>query len=39
VEELEMPSDEWLRTLANGRRVKFTYPDLPDKGAFITRSS
>ena len=36
VEELSMPSDEWLKTLADGRRVKFTYQELPDEGAFIT---
>jgi len=29
-------SDEWIKTLADGRRVKFTYQELPDKGAFIT---
>jgi hypothetical protein len=31
-----MPSDEWIKTLADGRRVKFTYQELPDEGAFIT---
>ena len=31
-----MPSDEWIKTLEDGRRVKFTYQDLPDEGAFIT---
>jgi hypothetical protein len=36
VEELRMPSDEWIKTLVDGRRVKFTYQDLPDEGAFIT---
>jgi hypothetical protein len=29
-------SDEWIKDLADGRRVKFTYQELPDKGAFIT---
>jgi hypothetical protein len=29
-------SDEWIKTLADGRRVKFTYQELSDKGAFIT---
>jgi hypothetical protein len=29
-------SDEWIKNLADGRRVKFTYQELPDKGAFIT---
>jgi hypothetical protein len=36
MEELRMPSDEWIKTLADGRRVKFTYQELPDQGAFIT---
>lgn len=36
VEELRMPSDEWMNTLSDGRRVKFTYQELPDAGAFIT---
>ena len=31
-----MPSDEWIKTLEDGRRVKFTYQELPDEGAFIT---
>jgi hypothetical protein len=29
-------SGEWIKALADGRRVKFTYQELPDKGAFIT---
>jgi hypothetical protein len=36
VEELRMSSDEWIRTLSDGRRVKFTYQELPDERAFIT---
>jgi hypothetical protein len=36
VEELGMPSDEWIKTLADGRRVKFTIQELPDDGVFIT---
>lgn len=36
VEELRMPSDEWIKTLADGRRVKFTCQELLDEGAFIT---
>jgi len=31
-----VPSDEWIKTLEDGRRVKFTFQDLPEKGAFIT---
>jgi hypothetical protein len=30
-----MPNDEWIRTLADGRRVKFTNQELDDWG-FIT---
>jgi hypothetical protein len=36
VEERGMPSDEWIKTLADGRKVKFTYQELPEDGAFIT---
>jgi hypothetical protein len=36
VEHLRMPSNEWIKTLADGRRVKFTNQELPDKGAFVT---
>jgi hypothetical protein len=31
-----MPSNEWVRTLADGRRVKFTKQELLDEKAFIT---
>jgi hypothetical protein len=27
---------EWMKTLADGRRVKFTNQELPDEGAFVT---
>jgi hypothetical protein len=30
-----MPNDEWIRTLADGRRVKFTNQELADR-VFIT---
>ena len=30
-----MPSDEWIRTLADGRNVKFNYDELMD-ATFIT---
>ena len=30
-----MPSDEWIKTLTDGRRVKFTNQEL-DERAFIT---
>jgi len=31
-----MSDDEWIKTLADGRQVKFTYQELPADGAFIT---
>jgi len=31
-----MSSDEWIRTLEDGRRVKFTNEKLPQDGSFIT---
>jgi len=31
-----MSDDEWIKTLADGRRVKFIYQELPEDGAFIT---
>ena len=31
-----MRDGEWTNAIANGRRVKFTYQELPNGGAFIT---
>jgi hypothetical protein len=31
-----MPSEEWIKTLEDGRNVKFIYQELPEDGAFIT---
>jgi hypothetical protein len=31
-----MPDEEWIKTLEDGRRVKFIYQKLPEDGAFIT---
>jgi hypothetical protein len=31
-----MPSEEWIKTLEDGRRVKFTNQTLPGVGSFIT---
>jgi hypothetical protein len=31
-----MPDEEWFKTLEDGRKVKFSYQELPDDGAFIT---
>jgi hypothetical protein len=31
-----MPDEEWIKTMEDGRKVKFIYQELPDDGAFIT---
>jgi len=31
-----MPDESWIKTLADGRKVKFIYQELPGDGAFIT---
>jgi hypothetical protein len=31
-----MPDEEWIKTLADGRKVKFMYQQLPLDGAFLT---
>jgi hypothetical protein len=31
-----MPDEEWVKTLVDGRSVKFIYQELPNDGAFIT---
>ncbi len=31
-----MPEEEWIKTLADGRKVRFIYQELPEDGAFIT---
>jgi hypothetical protein len=31
-----MLDEEWIKALADGRRVQFTYQELPDDVAFIT---
>jgi hypothetical protein len=31
-----MPSEEWIKTLEDGRIVKFIYQELPKDGAFLT---
>jgi hypothetical protein len=31
-----MPDEEWVKTLDDGRKVKFTHQELPHDGAFIT---
>jgi hypothetical protein len=32
----KMPDEEWVKTLADGRKVKFIYQELPENGAFMT---
>jgi hypothetical protein len=34
-----MRDEEWIKTLQDGRRVKFIYQELPNDGAFITAQS
>lgn len=36
LEEVAMSDEEWVKTLADGRHVKFTYQELPVDSAFIT---
>jgi hypothetical protein len=31
-----MPDEEWIKTLEDGRKVKFSYRKLSEDGAFIT---
>ena len=31
-----MPDEEWIKTLEDGRKVKFIYQELPVDGTFIT---
>ena len=31
-----MQNEEWIKTLEDGRNVKFIYQELPEDGAFIT---
>src|SRR3984885_2488656 len=31
-----IPDDEWIKTLDDGKKVKFTYQELLEDGAFIT---
>ena len=31
-----IPGEEWIQTLEDGRKVKFTYQELPEDVAFIT---
>jgi hypothetical protein len=31
-----MRDEEWIKRLADGRKVKFTYQELPEDAAFVT---
>jgi hypothetical protein len=31
-----MPDEEWIKTLQDGRKVKFIYQELAEHGAFIS---
>ena len=31
-----MPDEEWIKTLEDGRKVKFIYQELTDDGAFLS---
>jgi hypothetical protein len=31
-----MPDEEWIKTLEDGRKVKFFYQELPEDGAFMS---
>jgi hypothetical protein len=34
--DTKMLDEEWIKTLEDGRKVKFIYQELPEDGAFIT---
>jgi hypothetical protein len=31
-----MPDEEWIKTLEDGRKVKFIYQELPEDAAYMT---
>jgi hypothetical protein len=31
-----MPDEEWIKTLEDGRKVKFIYQELPEDAAFLS---
>ena len=33
---MNIPEEEWVKKLDDGRKVKFIYQELPKSGAFIT---
>jgi hypothetical protein len=36
VQAMSMQDQDWIKTLEDGRKVKFIYQELPAEGAFIT---
>jgi hypothetical protein len=34
--DVKMPDEEWIKTIEDGRKVKFIYQELPKNGAFMT---
>lgn len=34
--DAKMPDEEWIKTLEDGRMVKFIYQELPEDGAFLS---
>ena len=33
---MKMPDEEWIKTIEDGRKVRFIYQELPENGAFMT---
>ena len=33
---MKLQDEEWIKTMEDGRKVKFIYQELPEDGAFIT---
>ena len=33
---MNISEEEWIKTLKDGRKVKFVYQQLPEDGAFVT---
>jgi hypothetical protein len=33
---MDVPDEEWIKTLKDGRKAKFVYQELPEDVAFIT---
>ena len=33
---MKLQDEEWIKTMEDGRKVKFIYQELPENGAFMT---